>query len=258
MKQLATLTMTDSRAFQEWWATTWQEKERIIGLAYGIESPKSVIAYDWDDIDLRIPGACALQFAPLSKNNMRHIVTSYGLSQPVGPEAVLGPDAPSGEGYEIAFASSSESHWAIGLIGQLLTYVHQSSTAIGRGHRLPVWFSNSREAILGKPGENEVPLGDMRWIVAWPDLRNPGGFDSSTGYFNMLFCTTITTAEWEFTNKTSSAHILLLLAELGYYQTSKLDRKDLVTDPTNQDRIQSLYELSTEQAERELFERFSS
>jgi hypothetical protein len=98
----------------------------------------------------------------------------------------------------------------------------------------------------------------MRWIVVWPDLRNPGGFDSTTGYFNVYFCTTITTEEWEFTKKTSSAHVVLLLAELGYAQTSELNRKDTVTDPTSQNRVQRILKLSTEQAERELFERFST
>ena len=252
------MTTTDNTAFQEWWATTWLEKERIIGNAYGTESPANVIAFDWDDIDLRIPGACAMQFCPHPKNNMRNIVASFGLSQPIGPEAVTSPEAPSGEGYEIAFATSVEAHWAIGLIGQLLTYVRESSTVIGRGHRLPVWYRNSGEGVLGKPEVNEVPFGNMRWIVVWPDLRNPGGFDSTTGYFNVYFCTTITTEEWEFTKKTSSAHVVLLLAELGYAQTSELNRKDTVTDPTSQNRVQRILKLSTEQAERELFERFST
>lgn len=250
------MTMTDDKAFQEWWATTWREKEDIIVTSYGTEKPTSVIAYDWDDIDLRIPGACAMQFGPLPKNMMRHIVTSYGLSQPIGPEAVVSPQAPSGDGYEIAFASSGPAPWAIGLIGQLLTYVRESSASIGRGHRLPVWFRNSREGFLGKPEDGDVPFGEMHWIVVWPDFGNPGGFDSSTGYFNVYFCTTITTEEWAFAKKTSSAHIVLLLAELGYYQTSELNRKDAITDLANNDRLQRIAKLSTEQAERELFERF--
>jgi hypothetical protein len=248
----------DNAAFQEWWATTWREKEAIISNAYGNENPPKVIAYDWDDIDLRIPGACSMQFGPLAKNCMRNIVTSYGLSQPIGPEAVTNPESPSGEGYELAFASSVEAYWAIDLIGQLLTYVREASTSIGRGNRLPIWFKNSKEGFLGKPDENEVSFGDMRWIVVWPDLKYPSGFDSSTGYFNVLFCTTITTEEWEFAKKTSSAHIVLLLAELGFHQTSELERKDTVTDPANRDRIQRISMLSTEQAERELFERYRS
>lgn len=251
------MTTTDERHFQEWWKRTWKEKELLICNAYGNECVSEVIAYDWDDIDLRIPGACAMEFGPQKTNGMRYVVTSYGLSQPIGPEVVQGSQQPSGDGYEIAFASNAPIPWAAGLIQQLLTYVRQSSTFLGRGHRLPVWFRDSANGLIGKPEPSDIPFGEMRWIVLWPDFKTPGGFNSSTGYFNMYFCTTITAEEWSFAKRTSSSHLLLLLAETGCNQTSDLLRANVVVDEANDDRIQRISRLSAEQAEKELFQRYS-
>ena len=248
---------TTKMDYGDWWAATWREKETIIGRAYGSGRPESVIAYYWEDIDLRIPGACALAFGPAAKTKMRHIVTSYGLSQPMSPEAVGGPRSPSGEGYEIGFATTSEVRWAVGVIQQLLTYVRQSSAVIGRGDRLPVWFRNSSEGVLGKPNDGDVPFGLMRWIVVWTDLMHPTGFESTTGYFNVYLCTAITQEEWVFAKRTSSAHILLLLAECGCDQISEINRECAVCNPRYHDHVRRILKLSQEHAEEELIERFS-
>ncbi len=242
----------------EWWERSWKEKERILSTAYGESDIQDVTAYDWDEIDLRIPGACAMEFGPNARNGSCHITLSFGLSQPIGPEAFQGIHAPSGDGYELAIATIGFQTWKVGLIGQLLTYVRQSSASLGRGHRLPVWFRDEENAMLGKPERGDTPFGEMRWIVLWPDLKNPGGFDSSTGYFNVYFCTTITTEEWGFAKTTSSAHLLLLLAESDITQISFLERDDVLAQRQNADRVRRISSLSVEQAEMELFERYRS
>lgn len=251
-----TMTTTE-KDFLDWWERTWREKEQILSMAYGDARVENVIAYEWKDIDVRIPGGCALEFTPSLKSGSRHVALSFGLSQPSGPENVQGPDAPSGDGYEIAFATQSAEPWKIDLIGEVLTYLRQTSASLGRGHRLPLWFSSPNKASLGKPEKGDTPFGKMRWMLVWPDLKHAGGFDSSTGFFNVYFCTTITNDEWAWAKSTSSAHLMLLLCESKVFQTSFADRDDVVKSKHNEGFIQRISQLAVQEVERELFERFS-
>lgn len=241
--------------FMRWWERTWTEKEELLCNTYGDGPVEQVVAFDWDESEVDLPGGCAMEFVPSPRNGSRHIAISYGLSQPSHPDDFEGDDAPSGDGYEIAIASVDEQEWKVDLIGELLVYVRQSSIYLERGQRLPVWFDEDDFVVLGKPQQDDEPVGPMRWVLVWPDFRNPRGFESSTGYFNVFFCTTITESECEFAKANSSAHLMLLLAESGVGQNSFIDRADAVVDPNNAERIKRISALSAEDAEWELFEK---
>jgi hypothetical protein len=124
-----------------------------------------------------------------------------------------------------------------------------------RGQRLPVWFDDEEFVVLERPQKRDEPFGPMRWVVFWPDFNHPRGFESSTGYFNVFFGTTITDRECEFAKSTSSAQLMLLLAESGVMQTSFIERDDVMLNPANADRIERISALSAEDAEWELFEK---
>ena len=241
--------------FMRWWERTWTEKEEILCNEYGDGPVEQVVAFDWDESEVDLPGGCAMEFAASDRNGSRHIAISYGLSQPSHPDDFEGDDAPSGDGYEIAIATMEDQEWKIDLIEELLIYVRQSSIFLERGQRLPIWFDEEQFVALGKPQKEDEPVGPMRFIVVWPDFRNPRGFESSTGYFNVFFCTTITDPEAEFAKSTSSAHLMLLLAECGVSQTSFIDREDAVLNPQNAERIKRISALSEQEAEWELFEK---
>lgn len=186
-------TITSARSYRDWWESAWSEREALFKTVFGETSPPGkVISFNWDDFELRIPGACALVFPPAQGHRHEWLTISHGLSQPLEPPQPGRTDIPSGYGYEFGFLTNAKETWCHQALWQLMTYLKQSGNNIDRGHRVPIWFSLKQESsyivTLGKYQSDATvqPFGDMRAVVFWPYMAHPAGFDTSTGYFSVL------------------------------------------------------------------------
>lgn len=213
--------------YLDWWNTTWKEREDLIKAAFGETSPPDVVsAYFWNDLEVRVPGACGMLFPPQPPRRTEWLTLSHGLTQPVSPDEVKSADSPSGYGWEFAVLSKAKPMWAVALLYQVITYLRQTRRRIDAGHRVPFTFAIDRDvqvvAKLGKPAHHDSTFGGIRALLFWPYLQYPTGFTTRTGSFGILVGTGITEAEWQLAKETSSPHMLLLLCEAGVGQ---------VTDP---------------------------
>lgn len=251
--------MRPDSKYQNWWQAAWREREGLLKEKFGETSPPGVVtSFDWDDIDLRIPGACALHFPPDGSSRSQWLTMSHGLTQPIEP-AVVDPDTVSGYGYEFGFLTAEKHAWCADALWQLLTYLKQSGSFIERGHRVPMWFSEGASGNLfpklGKPESDErSPIGKIRALLFWPYMRHPAGFTTSTGYFSVLIGTTITQAEWELAKATSSAHLLLLLFRLGIGQTSDVSRDSAHVTADGKTQWRTIESLSEDEVNAMLLE----
>lgn len=249
----------DREAYQRWWEEKWAERERLFHSVFGrTEPPNSVIAFYWDEFDLEIPGACAMVFPPQPGQREYWLTLTHGLTQPESPQDVLAQDEPSGYGAEFGFITREKADWAPDALRLLLTYLKQSGRRIERGNRVPFWFSrDSSQNLVGEigkvgPQETRSPVGEMRALVFRPHMRYPSGFETSTGFFNILVGTAITEKEWQFAKETSSAHLLLILLMAGNGQHSDLTRSCVMTGDTLQTEWERLSSLTEAAAEQEL------
>lgn len=248
----------DREAYQRWWEEKWAERERLLRSVFGeTQPPNSVMAFYWDDFDLQIPGGCALVFPPKTGQREHWFALTHGLTQPESPEVVRGKDDPSGYGSEFAFMTREQADWAPDALKLLLTYLKQSGRPIERGNRVPFWFHrDSSENLASEIGkvdprkETRPPVSEMRALVFWPHMGYPSGFDTSTGFFNILVATTISDKEWQLAKATSSTHLMLILFLAGIGQHSDLARPSVAVESTLRkewERISSLSENAVEQ-----------
>jgi hypothetical protein len=249
--------MPSKEDYQAWWERVWGERHQLLTTVFGETSPPGmVVSFSWDDFNLMIPGACAMEFPPSGAGRPEWLTISHGLSQPLQPAKKSSSPGVSGYGYEFGFLTRSKESWCSGALYQLLTYLKESKKGIARGHRVPVFFSKSCESsyksTLGIPGSTEATFGEMRALLFWPYMAYPSGFDTSTGYFSILVGTTITQAEWELAKASSSSHLLLLLFEARIGQISDLARRTLTNDEKWQKRWDEINKLSQDQADEML------
>lgn len=241
------LLMNFSEDYQDWWEKTWREREELFKQLFGETSPPGqVSSFQWDDLELMIPGGCAMTFPPQLPDRPRWLTISHGLTQPLEPNEKNDPESASGYGYEFGFLTYSSQPWCINCGWQLMTYLKQSERYLGRGHRVPMWFSLGNDgsfiATLGKPSlaSEAAVFGQMRGAILWPYLAHPGGFTTTTGYFSILVGTTITQDEWALAKATSTAHLLLLLFEADIGQTSDVGRGTVIMNDRWQARWDEL------------------
>jgi hypothetical protein len=242
--------MSSNISYQDWWEATWRERESLFSKVFGETFPPGkVISFSWDDLNLMIPGGCALVFPPALPRRPEWLTISHGLTQPSEPPESDTTDVASGYGYEFGFLTRSKATWCPDALRQLMTYLRQSGASIERGHRVPMWFSSNSDssyvATLGKHpfGSKAQLFGEMRAVLFWPYMHHPAGFSTSTGYFSILLGTTITQSEWEMAKETSTSHLLLILFEAGIGQESDLGRKTVTSDKQWRDRWQQLSKL---------------
>lgn len=221
-----------NNAYEKWWITAWSERERVLRRTFGDTAPSdSVIAFEWDDIELRIPGACALTFPPTAKTDNKWLTVTHGLTQPLEQCNEISNDRVSGYGYEFGVITNNREQWTIAALWSVLTYIRQSTANISRGHRLPIWFSTEDEIVLGKPTASSAPVGEMRAWLFWPHMSFPSGLDCSTGFFSVLVGTLITEPEWTLAKSTTSTHLLLMLFLTGVGQVSICTRPTITGQP---------------------------
>lgn len=222
------------KEYSEWWTSVWSEREDLFRKLFGETTPPGkVVAFDWEDISLVLPGACALEFAP-NRERTEWLTVSHGLTQPLQPMAVAQDEYASGYGYEFGVLTQVRENWCPQLLQLLMTYLRQTGKPIDRGHRVPIWFASNLNHFyptMGKLPAEQVAcaFGKVRAFLFWPYLKYAGGFRTSTGYFSILLGTAITEHEWEMAKSTSSSHLLLLFMEAGIGQISDLKRNS-VTD----------------------------
>jgi hypothetical protein len=247
--------------YQDWWESTWSERHRLFIKEFGDTSPPGkVISFSWDDIDLMIPGACAMAFPPAPLRPC-WLTISHGLSQPLEPSAADRAVNSSGYGFEFGFLTKTRESWCIDAIGQLMTYLRQSGIPIESGNRVPMSFSlntdkSSYIASMGKVSSASrlLPTGDMRAILFWPYLAHAAGFSTSVGDFNILLGTTITQTEWEMSKATSSSHLLLILFEAGIGQKSDLTRSTVTVETKWRERWEEICKLPQDAADELLLQ----
>jgi hypothetical protein len=128
---------------------------------------------------------------------------------------------------------------------------------IAWGDRFPFGLhrrdDGSLDAFLGMPDELPVtPYGDLRAVLFWPYLFPDWDFVTSTGKFMILVATGITGDEWESAQRTTTAHLLLLLCRAGVGQRTLPDRKSLLADPQWEEEWRRIEPLAPEQCEEEI------
>lgn len=246
--------MKTDDAFENWWSSKWKEREDLFNECFGeTDPPKTVNAFYWDDIEICVPGGCALTFPPIAQRK-EWLTISHGLTQPAGPDDLSNSQGFSGYGYEFGILTESKASWCTTALYQLITYLKQSGNPIDRGHRVPMWFSNEGNELsvhLGKPSSKDSPTGSVRAMLFWPHMSFSKGFSTSTGHFSVLIGTTITQSEWDIAKMSTSTHLLLLLADAGVHQVSTIHRQ-----PVALDRWESIKSLSEVEASSELFKAF--
>jgi hypothetical protein len=231
--------MKDNTAYRAWWEEKWREREDTLKGAFGETfPPATVIGFSWPDLDLSVPGACAMVFPPREPSRPEWLTITHGLTQPGGPEECHGEKSQSGYGYELGFLTRSHVTWCESALLQLITYIKQSGRPIDRGHRVPMWFSTEMDhevsSHLGKAEVQNPSLStsEMSAILFWPYMKYPRGFSTSTGFFSVLLGTLITQAEWDMAKATSTSHLLLLLFRAGIGQVSDIHRSTITINRT--------------------------
>ena len=245
----------DEDAFRSWWERTFREREVVLHDRFGPTEPPGVVtAFSWSDINLIIPGACALCFPPEALGRPHWLCLSHGLTQPDEPQPPV-PGQWSGYGCEFGIATREKSPWATEILYQLLTYWKSEGLPIGPGARVPLAFfgQDSPSTIQPRLGmiegdEPTPPIGEMRALLFWQYRCQPKPLWTSTGYFDLVIATTITQEEWDFAKETSSAHLMLLLERAGIGQLSDLHRSSLTSDPRWQAELETVRSLAEEQA----------
>jgi suppressor of fused protein SUFU len=230
--------ISEEDRFRLWWMKTFREREDLLRERFGQTDPLGyVTSFSWSDPGLVIPGACALCFPPDETDRPHWLYLGHGLTQPLEPQPPV-QGRWSGYGCEFAILTRERSSWAAEVLYQLMTYWKSQRATIGIGHRVPLAFfdrHSSGEVLpeLGmvQDGELVPPEGEMRALLFWKYGLQPKPLWTSTGYFDILIGTTITEDEWHLAKKTSSAHLLLLLARAGTGQLSNLRRQTVTEDP---------------------------
>lgn len=239
--------------YEDWWNATWAQRESLLKATYGeTDPPNTVVPFEWENIEVRVSGGCALIFPPTEQTDSQWLTVTHGLTQPQDQNMEVSPDLPSAYGYEFGIISGTRERWVCDALWQVLTYVRQGNAIIKRGHRVPVWFAGKEQFVLGKNSTNDRALGEMRALLFWPHMKYPAGFDCSTGYFSILIGTLITEQEWKLARETSSVHLLLLLFEAGVCQLSDRFRTCLTQQATFRAAFDRISVMREEEVHQEL------
>jgi Suppressor of fused protein (SUFU) len=247
--------------YRAWWEAKWKERETLLKGVFGETFPAGVVTgFFWRDLDLLVPGACAMVFAPRPPIRHEWLTLTHGLTQPLSPEESRSRNEPSAYGAEFGFLTKEHVSWPVEALGQLMTYLKQSGEAIERGHRVPMWFSSKGDReispVLGKASSDVStrPVGQMRALLFWPYMSHRRAFETSTGYFSVLVATAITQPEWDMAKATSSAHVLLLLFKANIGQISDLPRGTVTENESWAAEWQNICQLSPAEAEERLLD----
>lgn len=207
-----------SDGHREWFERTFTERgEELLRWFGEMDPPGSVV--ELSAVRPTIPGACAMRFPPCDADGEilcrdHWLYLTVGLSQPASEDAV-GTIAVPGAGYELAILASAEARWPFGLLMDMLRYIiSPDASPLGPGHRVGI-----------HPGF----IGDdcrLEGAVLWPYAVKPR-FVTSTGAASILVATGIFMDEWDAAQETSSAHLLLALAEAGVGQRTEPRRSSV-------------------------------
>jgi hypothetical protein len=163
----------------------------------------------------------------------------------------------SGYGWELAVVTGENEPWAIQLLSLLMGYTQeQGARPLDEGHWMPFGFSSRERLLLPFVGwARELgfePEGVVQVLAFWPYLFPRSAFATSTGSFGILVATGITTGEFELVEKTSVAHVLLLLCKAGLGQLTDPRRVHVLRDSKHEKEWQRIAKLTEQDAAREL------
>jgi len=245
--------MDDDLQYQQWWERVFKEREDALDTFFGPSHPPgapegyvtSFHACGTEDHRVLIPGACAHVYPPCSNPSMlsrkNWLYATVGLSQPHDMDEEPWDDETrgrqlSGHGLEFAILLPAPGYWAPDLLAVLMGY-SAAQAPLYEGHRLAGGFHKTPKGniswFLGTPGPDlPPPCDDTRAFLFWPLIGARRWFTTSTGNFELLCATNITADEWDYAKKTSSAHLMLLLAHAGIGQQSLVARPTVLSDPT--------------------------
>lgn len=230
---------------QEWWEKAWIERNMSVQMALGQTSPPgNVHSFSWDDLDLVIPGACAMSFAPNTRR-ASWMTISLGLTQPLDKDDTSNP-------WEFCLHTKDAEPWRLELLYDLITTWAGNRDFLATGHFLPVtFFINSNgvlDCALQQLRSPFKPVGAMRGLYLWPDLVERPLFEVSTGDFHLMSAVLVTEDEERLADETSPPHLLLLLKRCGVGQLSDPHRKSTLTHPQHSELWKKIRRLSHDEA----------
>jgi hypothetical protein len=259
--------MRDERT--RWWQRTFAERHALLERHFGPSHPPGsaaghVLALEWERI--AIPGACCMVFPPGEGNGRERrarrdwLYVTHGLTQPLDDDhlaALAASDEPSGFEAEFAVLTPGPADWAAPLLQQVMWFVRDRNP-LGFGDRVPMYFERTVdgvEALLGECDDVANPIvGAMRSLVVCPLLDGPAAYATSVGSFEIRVVTPITAAERDHARRTSSVHLLLLLAKLGIGQRGDPLRPCVFDDPRAAELVLAITALDDDDALDELYE----
>lgn len=223
----------------DWYNESWNERCDVLDGVLGISQPPGrdagqVLSFNLDNAedfpDAKIKRAVCNILPPrrppeveerFQRNHWAFL--TIGLSQPdEEPPADRPGDAPSAAGRELVIILDEPALWAAELLRTLMVFT-TTRQPIEVGVRMRFGFYTMEDGALswfiGTPEGNSVqPADGTAGLIFWPWLFPANTFTTSTGRFQLLAATTITENEWELARQTSTAHLMLLLCELGLAQ----------------------------------------
>ena len=233
------------------WERTWEERGDEIRRRFGeTDPPGLVISFSWKD--LRLPGACALVFPPVSDaSNPKGpwhrrpdwLYLTLGLTQPLDKKQVqrerqAGKEY-SSHGFELGFLTAAKNNWPIKALYVLVTALTEGLD-LKWGDRVALGLYEDAQGVgvysgklsaLGLDAAQVRSVGNMRAVVIWPYLFPDVNFVTSTGKGMIFIATGITEDEWALAKATTTAQVLLLLFRAGVGQRTDPHRASVLDDP---------------------------
>ncbi len=218
------------------WSALWDERERAVLSVMGdLDPPDRVVPFSWAGKVL--PGACALCFPPSEARDHYTYMT-------------LGPTQPADIGmsplcWEFAINVGAPAAWPYQVLFDLISHWLYDRAEIGPGYLLPLLFFESVDSCLcaglGRAIDKLKVVGAIRGIYLW-DLDHRR-FRVSSGEFGLLIGVPVTNDEIELADRSTPAHLMLLLKRLNVLAAADPMRGSVLERPDAEAHWRQIREL---------------
>ena len=162
---------------------------------------------------------------PATQERSHTVYVTSGLSNPwelTSPPD--DPDAPSGLGVELAFATDSPGMWATQLISRVAAF--QLALAAGHFPGRPLLADGDRIPIRGpiQPASSS----QLSWLFVAQDQSPTGTHKLASGCFSLLDIVGVTENEAAFGRERGAEALLALLISGGAYPVTEVHRTSLI------------------------------